>query len=871
MPYNFTEIEQRWQRYWLQHGTFRTDTHDRSRPKCYILDMFPYPSGDGLHIGHPEGYTATDIIARYKRHCGFNVLHPMGWDAFGLPAEQYAMKTNVHPRITTERNINNFRRQLQAIGFSYDWEREVNTTDPAYYRWTQWIFLTMYDSWFDYRTNRGRPISDLIEEFRRDGCANIDCARYCGDDACCFTASGWNAMTPLEQQQVLANFRLVYEAETPVNWCEGLGSVLANEEVDEWVEKGYTVERRPMRQWMMRITAYADRLLDGLEGLDWPASTLQMQREWIGRSTGAEITFTTEDSQPLKVFTTRADTLFGVTFVTVAPEHPLIASLTTEAQRTTVEEYRRQASLKSELDRQASDEKTGVFTGSYALHPASGARVPIWTGDYVLASYGTGAVMGVPAHDERDFTFAKKFALPIAPVIAPPSDHPSYQAVMAGEACYTDPGTMTNSAQFDGLDSAAGKEAVTAHLAAIGAARATIQYKQRDWLFSRQRYWGEPIPLVRYQNGIIEPLPASQLPLRLPEIEEFKPSGSTESPLALATDWLTVEHPEHGTGRRETNTMPQWGGSCWYYLRYIDPTNDSFAIDPELEKYWMPVDLYIGGGEHAVLHLLYARFWHKVLFDLGHTSTDEPFQRLIHQGLILGEDGQKMSKSRGNVINPDVVIAEAGADSLRLFEMFMGPLEMVKPWSTKGIEGVRRFLNRSWRMVVGDEEVNNLSVITDREMTPEEEWVLHGTIKKVTEDIEGIRLNTAISALMVFVNEFIGLEEKPRQAMEAFVVLLSPLAPHIAEEMWQKLGHEGTVAYQPWPQYDEAKIATNEVEIVLQVNSKIRGKMMMPAGTEPNVLEESALSHNAVRELIEGKTIRKIIAVKDKLVNVIAG
>lgn len=871
MPYNFTEIEQRWQHYWLQQGTFRTDVQDHSRPKYYILDMFPYPSGDGLHIGHPEGYTATDIIARYKRHCGFNVLHPMGWDAFGLPAEQYAMKTNVHPRITTERNINNFRRQLQAIGFSYDWEREVNTTDPAYYRWTQWIFLTLYDTWFDYRANRGRPIGTLIEEFQRDGCANIDCARYCGDDACCFTAAGWNAMTPLEQQSVLANFRMVYEAETPVNWCEGLGSVLANEEVDEWVEKGYTVERRPMRQWMMRITAYADRLLDGLEGLDWPASTLQMQREWIGRSTGAEITFATESGEPLKVFTTRADTLFGVTFLTLAPEHPLVPSLTSDSQRDVVDAYRRQASLKSELDRQASDEKTGVFTGSYAIHPASGARVPIWIGDYVLASYGTGAVMGVPAHDERDFVFASKFGLPVVAVIAPPSDHPNYAAVMAGTACFTEPGTMANSGQFDGLESTAGKEAVTAHLAQHGKARATVQYKQRDWLFSRQRYWGEPIPLVRYQNGIIEPLPATELPLRLPEIEEFKPSGSTESPLALATDWLTVEHPQHGIGRRETNTMPQWGGSCWYYLRYIDPTNGSFAVDPELEKYWMPVDLYIGGGEHAVLHLLYARFWHKVLFDLGHTSTDEPFQRLIHQGLILGEDGQKMSKSRGNVINPDTVIAEAGADSLRLFEMFMGPLEMVKPWSTKGIEGVRRFLNRAWRMVVGDEEVNNLAVISDRAMTPEEERTLHATIKKVTEDIEGIRLNTAISALMVFVNEFIGLEEKPRQAMEAFVVMLSPLAPHIAEEMWQKLGHEGTVAYHPWPLYDESKIATNEVEIVLQVNSKIKGKMIVPAGTEPNTLEQSALTHDAVRELIEGKTVRKIIAVKDKLVNVIAG
>jgi len=872
MPYDFTEIEQRWQRYWLEHNTFRTEAYDTSRPKYYVLDMFPYPSGDGLHIGHPEGYTATDIVARYRRHRGDNVLHPMGWDAFGLPAEQYAMKTGVHPRITTERNINNFRRQLQAIGLSYDWSREVNTTDPRYVRWTQWIFLTLYDTWFDYRMDRGRPISELVEEFERSGCTQIDCTRYCDDEACCFTADGWRAMSALEQQRVLATFRLVYETEMPVNWCEGLGSVLANEEVDEWVEKGYTVERRPMRQWMMRITSYADRLLEGLEGLDWPQSTLQKQREWIGRSTGAEIVFTTESGAPLKVFTTRADTLFGVTFITVAPEHPLLDAITGDEQREGVEVYRRQSTLKSELDRQAEEEKTGVFTGGYAMHPLTGESVPIWTGDYVLASYGTGAVMGVPAHDERDFAFARKFGLPIRPVIEPPAESTEHDLVMAGESCWTEPGTMTNSDAFNGMASTSGRDAVTERLVAEGRGRATVQYKQRDWLFSRQRYWGEPIPLVRYENGIVEPLDPDQLPLVLPEMEEFKPSGTTESPLALAPDaWLYVHHPEHGRGRRETNTMPQWAGSCWYYLRYIDPHNENALVDPELERHWMPVDLYIGGGEHAVLHLLYARFWHKVLFDRGFVSTSEPFTRLVHQGLILGDDGQKMSKTRGNVINPDAVIAESGADALRLFEMFMGPLEMTKPWSTRGIEGVRRFLNRAWRMACGDEEANVPAVIVDRAMTANEERTLHATIRKVTEDIEALRFNTAISALMMFVNEFIGAETKPRAAIERFTLLLSPLAPHIAEEIWSRLGHEGSIATVPWPAFDPAKLEEDQVEIVVQVNSKIKAKVMAPVDIAAEVLERLALEHEAVRPLTEGKSVRKIIAVPGKLVNVIVG
>ncbi len=870
MSYPFSEIEERWQRYWLEHGVFRADVRDHARPKYYVLDMFPYPSGEGLHVGHPEGYTATDILARYKRHQGFNVLHPMGWDAFGLPAEQYAMKTNIHPRITTERNVANFRRQLQSLGFSYDWSREVNTTDLRYYRWTQWIFLRLYDTWFDSRVGKGRPIADLTAELASSGTADLPRpANYSGPEWG-FSAEAWNAMSELEQQNVLAGFRLVYEAESAVNWCEGLGSVLANEEVDEWVEKGFTVERRPMRQWMMRITAYAERLLAGLEGIQWPASTYEMQRNWIGRSNGAEIVFMTDGGDMLKVFTTRADTLFGVTFMTIAPEHPLIEKLTTADRKEEVDEYRRQAARKSDLDRQASEEKTGVWTGSYAIHPGTGGRIPIWTGDYVLAGYGTGAVMGVPAHDERDFAFAAKFGLPVRLVIEPAADHPDAAAVMAGERCYTGEGHLTNSAEFNGISSENAKEAIVAKLGE-GMARGTIQYKLRDWLFSRQRYWGEPIPLVRFENGIVRPLQASELPLMLPDLEEFRPSGSAESPLALAGDWLAVDDPVHGRGRRETNTMPQWAGSCWYYLRFIDPDNENFVVDPELERYWMPVDLYVGGAEHAVLHLLYARFWHKVLFDLGYLSTDEPFRRLVHQGLILGEDSQKMSKSHGNVVNPDEVVREYGADSLRLFEMFMGPLEMAKPWSMKGVEGVRRFLNRAWRMMVGDEESGVVARITDRPMTAAEERVMHGTIRKVTEDIEALRMNTAISALMIFVNEFINAEEKPREAMEAFTILLAPFAPHVAEELWARLGHEGTLSYHPWPQFDPSRITEDDVEIVLQVNSKIKAKTRVPVGTEIEALERIALESEEIQALIAGKSVRKVVAVKDKLVNVIAG
>lgn len=869
MAYPFTDIEARWQRFWKENGTFIIDTSDTSRPRFYVLGMFPYPSGEGLHIGHPESYTATDIVGRYYRHRGYNVLNPMGWDAYGLPAEQYAMKTNIHPSVTTRRNTETFRRQLESLGIAYDWSREVNSTDPAYYRWTQWIFLKIYNAWFDRRVERARAIDTLIVELEEKGTSDLILPRSHGREPRAITPAEWHAMSPLERQVYLADFRLVYEAEFPVNWCEGLGSVLADEEVDEWTEKGFTVTRRPMRQWMMRITDYADRLLQGHELIDWPASTITMQREWIGRSTGAELIFDTEVGEQVRVFTTRPDTLYGVTFVTLAPEHPLVDRLTTDDQRQAIEKYRQATTLKSDLDRQMATEKTGVFTGGYAINPATGARVPVWIGDYVLATYGTGAVMGVPAHDERDFAFAGTFGLPIVPVIEPSADHPDHDAVMAGQACYTGAGTMRNSGPCDDLDSEEGKKCVVELLG--DHARATIQYRLRDWLFSRQRYWGEPIPIVRYENGIVEPLEESELPLTLPDLTEFKPSGSTESPLALATEWLEVTHPVHGRGRRETNTMPQWAGSSWYYIRYLDPRNDKAMVDPDIARHWLPVDLYIGGAEHAVTHLLYSRFWHKVLYDLGYVASQEPFQKMIHQGLILAEDGAKMSKSSGVVVNPDGVVARYGADTLRLFEMFMGPLEMAKPWSSKGIEGVHRFLNRAWRMFFGDEEAGTASRIIDRSISTDEERILHATIRKVTEDIEGLRFNTAIAQLMIFVNEFTKIEEKPRQAMEIFTILLSPFAPHIAEEIWSRTGHEGTIANVAWPAFDPSKIVEDSVEVVLQVNSRIRAKIQVPVDTAAGELEKMAMDAEGVKGAIEGKTVRKVITVPNKLVNLIVG
>ncbi|HTY37199.1 MAG TPA: leucine--tRNA ligase, partial [Bacteroidota bacterium] len=723
MKYQFLDIEKKWQSYWDTNQTFRTDDSS-DKPKIFVLDMFPYPSGAGLHVGHPEGYTATDILCRYKRMKGLHVLHPMGWDAFGLPAERYAMQTNIHPRVTTEENIATFRRQIKMLGLSYDWSREVNTTDPNYYKWTQWIFLKIYNSWFDPRAKKAKPIETLFDEL-----ANMGSMQLGIDNP--FTAEEWKKKSRKEQHDFVARYRLAYVAEIPVNWCEGLGTVLANEEVAEWTEKGYTVERRPMRQWMMRITAYAERLLEDSKELDWPASTMEQQRNWIGRSEGAEIDFAIEgSSEKLRVFTTRADTLFGATYMVLAPEHPLVEKLTIPRMLATVKDYQEQASRKSELERGIEKDKTGVFIGANAVNPATGKSIPIWIADYVLMGYGTGAIMAVPGHDDRDAEFAKKFGLPIIQVVDGGKDAP---------AIFVDDGIAINSANeelsLNGLPTGEAKKAITGWLQKKNLGKATVQFKLRDWLFSRQRYWGEPIPIIHLEDGTMSALSEKELPLLLPDLKKFQPSGTTESPLALATEWVNVTDPLTGLkGRRETNTMPQWAGSCWYYLRFIDPSNSNEFCDGAKERYWMPIDLYVGGSEHAVLHLMYARFWHKLLYDLGYVSTKEPFTRLRHQGIILGEDSRKMSKSRGNVVNPDDVIKQYGADSMRLFEMFMGPLEEMKPWSTRGVEGVFRFLNRVWRLFVSESgELNPL--IQDVPAGVEFERLYHQTVQKVGEDI----------------------------------------------------------------------------------------------------------------------------------------
>ena len=857
MPYPFSAIEAKWQEYWDEHHTFRTEPLSE-KPKLYILDMYPYPSGAGLHVGHPEGYTATDVVTRYKRMRGFHVLHPMGWDAFGLPAERYAMQTNIHPRITTEQNIATFRRQIKALGLSYDWEREVDTTDPGYYKWTQWIFLQIYNSWYDSREDRARPIQTLIDALAQQGSVVLPAEPP-------FTAAEWNAKSRKEQHDLLAKYRLAYIAEIPVNWCEGLGTVLANEEVDEWVEKGYSVERRPMKQWMMRITAYAERLLRDAAELDWPSSTMEQQRNWIGRSEGAEIDFPLVGRPGgMRVFTTRPDTLFGATYMVLAPEHPLVDQLTTPAQRQSVEEYREQARRKSERDRDVEQDKTGVATGGAVVNPATGSAIPVWIADYVLMGYGTGAIMAVPGHDERDYAFARKYDLPIMEVVS--------GGDIQREA-YTGDGVGVNSANaevsLDGLQTPEAKSRIIAWLVAKGCGKAVVQYKLRDWLFSRQRYWGEPIPIVHLEDGTMAPLAERELPLLLPDLKKFQPSGSTESPLALAADWVNVTDPGTGIrGRRETNTMPQWAGSCWYYLRFIDPKNPKAFCDPERERYWMPIDIYVGGSEHAVLHLMYARFWHKVLFDLGHVSTREPFMKLRHQGIILGEDGRKMSKSRGNVVNPDDVVSEYGADAIRLFEMFMGPLEDMKPWSTRGVEGVYRFLNRVWRLYMDDEGHLDSRLSSDPPAS-DAERIYHATVKKVGEDIEGLRFNTAIAQLMIFVNELTKSEQRPRTILEPFVLLLAPFAPHIAEELWSALGHTRSLTFEPWPSYDPAKIASDTVEVVLQVNGKVRSKMSVPVDAGEQELERFALADENVRRHVEGKQVVKVIVVKNKLVNVV--
>ena len=803
MSYNHKEIEKKWQKYWAKNNCFNT-LDDPNKEKFYALDMFPYPSGQGLHVGHPEGYTATDILSRMKRAQGYNVLHPMGWDAFGLPAEQYALDTGNDPAEFTKKNIETFRRQINSLGFSYDWNREINTTDPEYYKWTQWIFTKLYEN------------------------------------------------------------GLAYEAEVAVNWVPELGTVISNEEVIDGKSErgGYDVVRRPMRQWMLKITAYADRLLEDLELVDWPESIKDMQRNWIGRSEGANVTFKvagTEES--FTVFTTRPDTLFGATYTVLAPELELVKKITTPEQTAAVEAYIEETSKKSDLNRtDLAKEKTGVFTGAYAINPVNGQEIPIWIGDYVLASYGTGAIMAVPAHDERDYEFAKTFGIDILPVIA--------GGDITTEA-YTGDGPHINSDFLNGLNKAEAIAKMNEWLEENHVGKKEVSYRLRDWLFSRQRYWGEPIPVIHWEDGTTTTVPESELPLRLPVTSDIRPSGTGESPLANIDEWVNVVDPETGMkGKRETNTMPQWAGSSWYYLRFIDPHNKNEIADFEKLKRWLPVDIYIGGAEHAVLHLLYARFWHKFLYDIGVVPTKEPFQKLYNQGMILGENNEKMSKSRGNVVNPDDVVAKYGADTLRLYEMFMGPLDASIAWNENGLEGSRKFLDRVWRLIVDEEGKmrDRITTINDGRLTK----VYHQTVKKVTEDMANLHFNTAISQLMVFVNEANKVDALPYEYVEGFVQLLAPIAPHIGEELWQILGNEESLTYVPWPTYDEAALVEDEVEVVFQVNGKLRGKQNVARGLIKEELEQIAMNHEAVKEFIEGKTVRKVIAVPDKLVNIVA-
>lgn len=802
MSYNHKEIEKKWQKYWAKNNCFNT-LDDPNKEKFYALDMFPYPSGQGLHVGHPEGYTATDILSRMKRAQGYNVLHPMGWDAFGLPAEQYALDTGNDPAEFTKKNIETFRRQINSLGFSYDWNREINTTDPEYYKWTQWIFTKLYEK------------------------------------------------------------GLAYEAEVAVNWVPELGTVISNEEVIDGKSErgGYDVVRRPMRQWMLKITAYADRLLEDLELVDWPESIKDMQRNWIGRSEGANVTFKvagTEES--FTVFTTRPDTLFGATYTVLAPELELVKKITTPEQTAAVEAYIEETSKKSDLNRtDLAKEKTGVFTGAYAINPVNGQEIPIWIGDYVLASYGTGAIMAVPAHDERDYEFAKTFGIDILPVIA--------GGDITTEA-YTGDGPHINSDFLNGLNKAEAIAKMNEWLEENHVGKKEVSYRLRDWLFSRQRYWGEPIPVIHWEDGTTTTVPESELPLRLPVTSDIRPSGTGESPLANIDEWVNVVDPETGMkGKRETNTMPQWAGSSWYYLRFIDPHNKNEIADFEKLKRWLPVDIYIGGAEHAVLHLLYARFWHKFLYDIGVVPTKEPFQKLYNQGMILGENNEKMSKSRGNVVNPDDVVAKYGADTLRLYEMFMGPLDASIAWNENGLEGSRKFLDRVWRLIVDEEGKmrDRITTINDGRLTK----VYHQTVKKVTEDMANLHFNTAISQLMVFVNEANKVDALPYEYVEGFVQLLAPIAPHIGEELWQILGNEESLTYVPWPTYDEAALVEDEVEVVFQVNGKLRGKQNVARGLSKEELEQIAMNHEAVKEFIEGKTVRKVIAVPDKLVNIV--
>jgi leucyl-tRNA synthetase len=947
-------IEPKWQQFWDEQQTFRAfnpgeavpANHPFARrhgansmvagrkapPKFYILDMFPYPSGAGLHVGHPEGYTATDILARYKRAQGLHVLHPMGWDAFGLPAEQYAVKTGQHPRNTTEANIATFKRQIQSLGFSYDWSRELATTDPDYFRWTQWIFLKLYNSWFNPETNKAEPIETLKYP------AELDKVGQASSLSPQSEKGRLEARPTLELESRRRAWRdskrLAYVSEQPVWWCEQLGTVLANEEVVDGKSEvgGFPVVRKPMRQWMLRITAYAEKLLTDLDTIDWTDSLKEMQRNWIGRSEGAEVDFTIADCRlpiadsKIRVFTTRPDTLFGATYMVLSPEHKLVDQITTPEQRDAIAKYKAEVAKKSDLERtELAKEKSGVFTGAYAINPVNGQKIPIWIADYVLASYGTGAIMAVPAHDTRDFEFATKFNLPIIQVVQPPDPKTDWHG-------FVDDGTSVNSTgpeiSITSLPTPEAKKKITAWLESRGLGKSMVNYKLRDWLFSRQRYWGEPFPIVWKKDAAgnlnHEALPESALPVLPPKLDDYKPMPDGQPPLARAKDWVNL--PDGSV--RETNTMPQWAGSCWYYLRYLDAKNSNAFVSKEAEQYWMGVgspkpkvqspksdlglqtldvglksttpgvDLYVGGTEHAVLHLLYARFWHKVLFDLGHVSTPEPFFKLVNQGLILGEDGQKMSKSRGNVVNPDDILKEFGADAFRLYEMFMGPLEMVKPWNTKGVEGVYRFLGRVWRLFVDEksetefeqaettaktpscQELLNLiklnPAIKDVPATPVQLKTLHACIKKVTGELDGMRFNTAISAMMVFVNDAITWETKPVSVLREFLILLAPFAPHLAEELWERLHasritHHASIpslSYASWPKFDPALLVESEIEIPVQVNGKLRDVIRVPADASQADLEAAAKNSEKVKPFITGKTIRKVIVVPKKLVNI---
>ena len=803
MSYNHKEIEKKWQKYWAKNNTFNTHD-DPEKPKFYALDMFPYPSGQGLHVGHPEGYTATDILSRFKRSQGFNVLHPMGWDAFGLPAEQYALDTGNDPAEFTQKNIETFRRQINSLGFSYDWNREVNTTDPEYYKWTQWIFTKLYEK------------------------------------------------------------GLAYEAEVAVNWVPELGTVISNEEVIDGKSErgGYDVVRKPMRQWMLKITAYADRLLDDLDLVDWPDSIKEMQRNWIGRSVGANVEFKVAGTdKTYTIFTTRPDTLFGATYSVLAPELDLVQEITTPEQKAAVEAYIEETAKKSDLKRtDLAKEKTGVFTGAYAINPVNGKEIPIWIADYVLASYGTGAIMAVPAHDERDYEFAKTFDLEILPVI---------EGGYIEEAAYTEDGPHINSEFLNGMNKAEAIAKMNEWLEENSCGKKEVSYRLRDWLFSRQRYWGEPIPIIHWEDGTVTALPEEELPLRLPKTTNIKPSGTGESPLANIEEWVNVVDPVTGKkGRRETNTMPQWAGSSWYYLRYIDPHNKTELANYEKLERWLPVDIYIGGAEHAVLHLLYARFYTKFLYDIGVVPTKEPFQKLYNQGMILGENNEKMSKSRGNVVNPDDVVAKYGADTLRLYEMFMGPLDASIAWSENGLEGSRKFLDRVWRLIVDENNKmrDRITTLNDGKL----DKVYHQTVKKVTEDYENLHFNTAISQLMVFVNEAYKVDALPYEYIEGFVQLLAPIAPHMGEELWAILGNEEGISYAAWPTYDESALVEDEIEVVFQINGKVRGKANVSRDLPKDELEKIAINNETIKENIAGKTVRKVIVVPNKLVNIVA-